>query len=168
MRLSNYSDYALRILIYLALQPDRLPTIAEIADSYAISKNHLMKVAHQLGQGGYIETVRGRGGGLRLGMPAAQIRVGDVVRFTEPDLAIVECMGEGPACRLTPACTLKGLLGEALQAFLGVLDEYSLADITRQKLTLGGLLGFPLPSREAAGGVKPQAAMISSAGPKNS
>lgn len=152
MRLSSYSDYALRILIYLALQPDRLPTIAEIADSYAISKNHLMKVAHQLGQGGYIETVRGRGGGLRLGKPAAQIRIGDVVRFTEPDLAIVECMGEGAACRLTPACTLKGLLGEALQAFLGVLDEYTLADITRQKLTLGSLLGLPLPSRETAGG----------------
>jgi Rrf2 family nitric oxide-sensitive transcriptional repressor len=88
-----------------------------------------------------------------------------VVRFTEPDLAIVECMGEGPACRLTPACTLKGLLGEALQAFLGVLDEYTLADITRQKRNLAGLLGLP---PEGGKPMKPQAAMISSAGPKNS
>lgn len=142
MRLSSYSDYALRILIYLALQPDELPTIAEIAERYAISKNHLMKVAHHLGLGGYIETVRGRGGGLRLGRAAEQIRLGDVVRYTEQDLAIVECMGEGNQCRLTPACTLRGVLGEALKAFLAVLDEYTLADIARQRLSLTSLLGL--------------------------
>src|ERR1700754_2427657 len=124
MRLSSYSDYALRILIFLAVQPEGLPTIAEIADRYGISKNHLMKVAHQLGVGGYIVTVRGRGGGLRLGRPAEEIVLGQVVRFTEQDLAIVECMGTGNECLLTPSCVLKGVLGEALQAFLAVLDEY--------------------------------------------
>jgi Rrf2 family transcriptional regulator, nitric oxide-sensitive transcriptional repressor len=159
MRLSGYTDYALRILIYLAVQPDRLPTIGEIADHYAISKNHLTKVAHQLGVAGYIETVRGRGGGLRLGKPAEEIGVGEVVRFAEQDLAIVECMGTENECRLTPSCALKGVLGEALQAFLAVLDEYSLADITRQKRSLAALLGVEPPV---------QAARISSAGPKNS
>ena len=144
MRLSSYSDYALRILIYLAVQSEGLPTIAEIADRYGISKNHLMKVAHQLGVGGYIETVRGRGGGLRLGKPAEQIVLGEVVRFTEQDLAIVECMGSGNECLLTPSCALKGVLGEALQAFLTVLDKYTLADIVRQKLGLSALLGLPM------------------------
>lgn len=143
MKLSSYSDYALRILIYLAVRPDALPTIAEIADHYAISKNHLMKVVHHLGVGGYIETVRGRGGGLRLGRPAEHVRIGDVVRYTEQDLAVVECLGKESACRLTPACTLKGVLGEALQAFLGVLDDYTLADVTRQKRSLALLLGLP-------------------------
>jgi len=141
MRLSSYSDYALRILIYLAVQPDKLPTIAEIAERYDISKNHLMKVAHQLGVGGYIETVRGRGGGLRLGKQPDAIRLGDVVRFTEQDLAIVECMGMENECLLTPACALKGVLGEALQAFLAVLDDYTLADIIRQKRSITALLG---------------------------
>lgn len=141
MRLSSYSDYALRILIYLAVQPDKLPTIAEIADRYGISKNHLMKVAHHLGVGGYIETVRGRGGGLRLGKQPEQIRLGEVVRFTEQDLAIVECMGTANECLLAPSCALKGVLGEALQAFLAVLDDYTLADIVRQRLSLTALLG---------------------------
>lgn len=142
MRLSSYSDYALRILIYVAVQPDKLPTIAEIADRYGISKNHLMKVAHQLGLGGYLETVRGRGGGLRLGKAPEQIRLGDVVRFTEQDLALVECMGTGNECLLTPSCVLKGVLGEALQAFLAVLDRYTLADIVRQGRSITALLGL--------------------------
>jgi len=146
MRLSSYSDYAMRILIYLALRPDDLPTIAEIADVYGISKNHLMKVVHQLGIGGYVETVRGRGGGLRLGKTPEQIRVGDVIRYTEQDLAIVECMGDKDGCRLTPACTLKGVLGEALRAFLSVLDDYTLEDIVRQRRNLASLLGISAPT----------------------
>jgi Rrf2 family nitric oxide-sensitive transcriptional repressor len=149
MRLSLYSDYALRVLMYLALQPERLPTISEIAGAYGISKNHLMKVAHQLGQQGYVETVRGRGGGLRLARPAEQIGLGAVVRFTEQDLAVVECMGDKNACALTPACALKGVIGEALQAFLGVLDDYSLADMVRQKRSLTAALGLPNSSPTA-------------------
>jgi len=143
MRLSLYSDYALRVLMYLALQQERLPTISEIAEAYGISKNHLMKVAHQLGMQGYIETVRGRGGGLRLAKPPEEIGIGSVVRFTEQDMAMVECMGEDSGCLLTPSCALRGIIGEALQAFLGVLDDYSLADITRQRRSLMALLELP-------------------------
>jgi len=129
--------------MYLALQQERLPTISEIAEAYGISKNHLMKVAHQLGVQGYIETVRGRGGGLRLAKPAEEIGIGSVVRFTEQDMAMVECMGEDGGCLLTPSCALRGIIGEALQAFLGVLDDYSLADITRQRRSLMALLDLP-------------------------
>ena len=91
MRLTVYTDYALRMLMYLALKDDGLATIEEIAQSYGISKNHLMKVAHQLGVAGYVDTVRGRNGGLRLAKPAKAIGLGEVVRHTEPDMAIVMC-----------------------------------------------------------------------------
>jgi len=104
LRLTVYTDYALRLLMYLALKEDQLATIAEIAKSFAISRNHLMKVAYQLGVAGYVETVRGRGGGLRLAKPAATIGLGDVVRCTEPDMAIASCFKlhpgrSGPAAR---------------------------------------------------------------------
>jgi Rrf2 family nitric oxide-sensitive transcriptional repressor len=148
MRLSSYTDYALRMLIYLALRRDGFPTISEVAQVHGISKNHLMKVAHHLGQGGYIETIRGRNGGLRLGRPADQIRIGDVVRYTEQDMSIVECMGasgEGPGCRLSPACKLRSALHEALRAFLDVLDNYTLADIVSNRHNLTALLGLPQP-----------------------
>lgn len=153
MRLSSYTDYALRLLMYLAVQRDGLPTISEVAQVYGISKNHLMKVAHQLGLGGYIETVRGRNGGLRLGRPAEQISIGDVIRYTEQDMAIVECMerprsGEAPrefGCRLSPDCNLRSALQEALQAFLAVLDGYTLADIVRNRRSLAALLDLPQP-----------------------
>jgi len=159
MRLSSYTDYALRMMMYLAVRQEGLPTISEIAQVYGISKNHLMKVAHQLGLGGFIETVRGRNGGLRLGRPPEQIRIGDVVRYTEQDMAIVECMaalhGDAPSCRLSPACTLRSALHEAKQAFLAVLDDYTLADIVRHRRSLAALLDLPQPpvppsvSREA-------------------
>ena len=104
MRLTVYTDYALRVLMYLALKEDRLATIAEIAESYDISRNHLMKVAHQLGVAGYVETVRGRGGGLRLAKPIAAIGLGEVVRYTEPDMAIVSCFEPlGAPCAIRPA-----------------------------------------------------------------
>ncbi len=149
MHLSSYTDYALRLLMYVAVRNDGLPTISEVAQAYGISKNHLMKVAHQLGLGGYLETVRGRNGGLRLGRPADQIRIGDVIRYTEQDLAIVECMAApngGPsACRLSPACTLRTALREALEAFLAVLDGYTLEDIVHQRQSVATLLGLPVP-----------------------
>ena len=150
MRLSSYTDYALRMLMYLAVRQDGMPTISEIAQVYGISKNHLMKVAHQLGLGGFVETVRGRNGGLRLGRPPEDIRVGDVVRYTEQDMNIVECMGALPSadesgCRLSPACTLRSALHEAKQAFLAVLDDYTLADIVRHRRSLAALLDLPQP-----------------------
>ncbi|MGQ9365092.1 Rrf2 family transcriptional regulator [Azospirillum sp. ST 5-10] len=155
MRLSSHTDYALRLLMFLAVQRDGLPTISEIAGVYGISKNHLMKIAHQLGLGGYIETVRGRNGGLRLGRPAEQIRIGDVVRYTERDLALVDCMGASdgtPLCRLNPACTLRSALQEALQAFLAVLDDYTLAEIVHNRRSLAALLDLPLPPAQRPAG----------------
>lgn len=129
MHVTRYTDYSLRVLIYLAVQSDRLATIQEIADSYDISKNHLMKVVHQLNKKGYIETVRGKKGGMRLRMAPSDINVGVLVRETEQDLNIVECFASKDACRISPVCGLKGMFGEALNAFMKTLDQYTLEDV---------------------------------------
>lgn len=130
MRLTVYTDFSLRVLMYVALHPDRRPTIGEIASSYGISKNHVMKVVHQLGVAGYIETVRGQSGGMRLARSADAINLGEVVRRTEPDLALVPCFEPvNSACVITPACKLRRALHEARAAFLAVLDSYSLGDL---------------------------------------
>jgi Rrf2 family nitric oxide-sensitive transcriptional repressor len=129
MRVTRYTDYSMRVLIYLALRESDRSTIRQISDAYGISKNHLMKVVQQLAALGYVESVRGVGGGLNLARPADQIRVGEVVRQMEPDLALVECMRSGNQCVITPACKLRTMLGRARESFLGTLDEYSLADI---------------------------------------
>jgi Rrf2 family nitric oxide-sensitive transcriptional repressor len=128
MRLTRYTDYALRTLIYLGLHEPQQSSIAEIARAYGISENHLTKVVHQLGRLGLVRTSRGRGGGLRLGKPPAEIVVGAVVRQTEDDLALVECFASG-ACAITAPCRLRRVLGEALAAFLAVLDRTTLADL---------------------------------------
>ncbi|GGC60279.1 RrF2 family transcriptional regulator [Marinobacter halophilus] len=129
MHITRYTDYSLRVLIYLAEQGDRLATIQEIADSYEISKNHLMKVVHQLNKKGYIETVRGKKGGMRLHMAPNEINIGVLVRETEQDLSIVECFSTKNACKIAPVCGLKGMFGQALKAFLDTLDKYTLADV---------------------------------------
>ena len=141
MRLNLQTDYALRLLMHLAVNKDTLCTIAGAAARYRISKNHLMKVAHILGREGFIETVRGRAGGLRLAGPARDINVGAVVRLMEADLAIVECFQGGKnECAITPACRLKGALNEALNAFIEVLDHYTLEDLTGRNAKLRALL----------------------------
>jgi Rrf2 family nitric oxide-sensitive transcriptional repressor len=153
VRLTIYTDYALRLLMYLAVKEDGLATIAEIAASYDISRNHLMKVAHQLGLAGYVETVRGRSGGLRLAKPADEIGLGEVVRYTEQDMALVPCFDPAaPNCTITPCCGLRSALGRASAAFLGVLDEYSLGDLVKQRARLRGLLAIEAtrPSRPSA------------------
>jgi Rrf2 family nitric oxide-sensitive transcriptional repressor len=143
VRLTVYTDYALRMLMYLALKEDQLATIAEIAESYDISKNHLMKVAHQLGVAGYVETVRGRGGGLRLAKPIEAIGLGEVVRYTEPDMAIVSCFEPvGAPCAIQSCCVLKRALKKARDAFIEVLDGYTLADLVRPQARLTSLLGI--------------------------
>jgi Rrf2 family transcriptional regulator, nitric oxide-sensitive transcriptional repressor len=137
MRLSRHTDYALRVLIHLAAAPDRLSSIAEIARAYAISQNHLMKVVNMLGRAGFVRTVRGRGGGIELARPAEEIRLGTVVRQSEPDLNLAEC----GSCLIAPACGMIDPLAEALGAFLAVLDRYSIADAALRKQDLAALLG---------------------------
>lgn len=137
MRLTTLSDYSLRVLMYLGARPERLATIQEIADAYGISENHLMKVVHRLAQHGFVETVRGRGGGLRLKGRADAIRLGAVVRAVEEDFCLVECFGADGVCRITDVCRLKGVLRLALGAFLETLDGWTLADLVAKpkKLT---------------------------------
>jgi Rrf2 family nitric oxide-sensitive transcriptional repressor len=137
MRLTNFSDYALRLLMYAAAREGELVTIEETAARYGISRTHLMKVANLLTRAGYLTAVRGRSGGLRLGMPQEAIRLGDVVRATEPDFDLVECFAAGGACRITPTCRLRGVLGEALVAFVSVLDGYTLADLALRPADFG-------------------------------
>src|SRR4029079_16807777 len=149
MRLTVYTDYALRLLMYLALKDDGLATIEEIAKSYGISKNHLMKVAHQLGVAGFIDTVRGRRGGLRLAKPTKAIGIGDGVRHTEPDMAIVMCFEPINAdCAVLPYCVLRKALARARDAFVDVIDDYALSDLVKQRATLQTMLSI--------GAVKPQ------------
>lgn len=137
MRLSLYSDYALRLLMRLALEEGRLVTIQEVSEAYRISANHLMKIAHQLGREGYIETVRGRNGGLRLARAPEDINVGELVRRTEEGFDLVECFDRKTnRCVITDVCRLRGLLDEALEAFLGVLDGHSLADLVSDNSAL--------------------------------
>lgn len=130
MRLTQFTDYALRLLIFAAIHSDRLITIEQTADAYGISRNHLMKVANHLTREDYLKAVRGRSGGLMLARPPAQIGLGRVIRSTEPDFAIVECFGEDSSCRLTPSCRFRAIVGGALGAFLAEMDRYTLADLT--------------------------------------
>lgn len=131
MRLNLQTDYALRLLMHLAANTQKLVTIAEVADRFRISRAHLMKVAYLLGKEGLIKTVRGRAGGLRLARDAREIRVGDVFRFMEGTSELVGCVGGAQGdCLVSKTCRLRGILGEALAGFLSVLDRYTLADLT--------------------------------------
>lgn len=160
MRLTLHTDYALRTLIFVGLRPGRLASIGEIAAAFRISENHLTKVVHGLGRAGFLETLRGRGGGLRLARPAAEIRLGDVVRATEEDMALVACFPAAPGAPVAPPCLIAGscelqkLLAEALAAFMAVLDRATLADILEPRAAaLRAQLGLPpaLPAAPAAG-----------------
>ena len=144
VRLTVYTDYSLRTLMYLGVRGnEHLTTIQEIADAYQISKNHLMKVTYDLGQHGYIETIRGRGGGIRLAVDPNDINIGEVVRKTEEDFHIVECFNpESNLCKISPECQLKFALNQALKAYLAVLDSYTLADVLVSKDALTELFGI--------------------------
>src|SRR4051794_19803006 len=145
MRLTAYTDYTLRTLIYLALRPERQATIAEIAGAYRISPNHLMKIVHHLSVAGDVATLRGQHGGLRLARPPQAINIGAVVRRTEPDWELAACFGDGPGCVIAPDCVLAGTLTEALAAFLSVLDRVTLADLVAPRQPLPPPLGRPPP-----------------------
>lgn len=136
MRLTYLTDYSLRVLMYVSAVPQRLVTIQEIAQGYGISENHLMKVVHGLAQHGFIETVRGRGGGIRLARPASDITVGAVVRAVEDDFALVECFRTDNTCRITPVCRLRGALQDALSAYFEVLDNRTLAELVAKPKAL--------------------------------
>ncbi|TGN40402.1 RrF2 family transcriptional regulator [Marinobacter confluentis] len=129
MHITRYTDYSLRVLIYLATRDNELSTIQQIADSYDISRNHLMKVVHQLNKKGYIETIRGKKGGMKLRMHPGDINIGVLVRETEQDLSVVECLSGNNGCRIAPVCGLKGMFNEAVEAFLKTLDQYTLQDV---------------------------------------
>jgi Rrf2 family nitric oxide-sensitive transcriptional repressor len=134
MQLTLYTDYSLRVLIYLGLRRDRLSTVSEIAESYGISRNHLVKVVHNLASLGFIQSTRGKGGGLSLARAPEHINIGDVVRHTEQNFNIVECFdGKNRACPITAVCRLKGVLSDAASAFMRVLDGYSLADVLKNE-----------------------------------
>lgn len=141
MRLTTFSDYGLRVLMYLGVHDECRVTIGDIADAYGVSENHLMKVVHHLAQRGYIETTRGKGGGMRLARPPEKINVGEVVRGTEENLVLVECFDPATCdCRIEPACVLKGVLGRAVDAFFATLGRYTLADLLATKPRLARTL----------------------------
>ena len=133
MQLTLHTDYALRVLIYLTQTRDDLATISEIADFYQISRNHLVKIVHHLSSAGFIQTTRGKNGGMKLARSAELISIGDVVRRMEPNFDIVECFNaDNPACVVSAVCALKSALYQAGNEFLGVLDRFTLADAMEQ------------------------------------
>ncbi|MBN8830702.1 MAG: Rrf2 family transcriptional regulator [Sphingomonadales bacterium] len=135
MKLTLFTDYSMRVLLYLGARPERLCSIGEVAQAYRISRNHLMKVVNELVRSGYVESVRGRGGGIRLGKPPQQINIGALVRHTEDGFDLVDC----GRCVVAPACGLPGVLNEALAAFMAVLDRYTLADLLTRRRDLMSL-----------------------------
>jgi Rrf2 family nitric oxide-sensitive transcriptional repressor len=141
MRLTTFTDYTIRVLIYLALDREKLATAGELADSYGISHNHLTKVVHYLGQQGYIETIRGKGGGMRLALSPEVVNIGVLIRQTEQNSILVECFSpQSSQCRILPACRLAGVLSEAQEAFFKVLEKYTLADLVSNASALDHLL----------------------------
>lgn len=146
MKLTAYTNFALRTLMYCALRGDRLSRVQDIADAYGISKSHLVKAAYELGQLGYLENVRGRNGGIRLAKKPEEIVVGEVVRHTEGEMALVECFNPlTNTCPLMEVCRLNRAFLRARDAFLAVLDELTLADITSNQRPLRGRLRIPEP-----------------------
>lgn len=130
MQLTKFTDYSLRILIYLAEHPDRLSTIGEVAELHRIPKHHFVKIAHNLAKLGYIKSVQGKGGGICLNRPAEDINVGKLVRDVEPNFYIVECFdSRNSSCRIVGTCKLRGVLHEALKEFYSVLDNNTLSDL---------------------------------------
>lgn len=160
MRLTTFTDYTLRVLMYLAIDADRQATIPEIAAAYGISENHLMKVVHQLVRGGLVESIRGKGGGILLALAASDIRLGEVVRKAEGERAIVECLSPEDRCAITPVCRLTRVLAEAFAALYATLDRYTLADLVGNREELQQILMPPPASEESATQIEDAGAMM--------
>jgi Rrf2 family nitric oxide-sensitive transcriptional repressor len=152
MQLTRFTDYSLRTLMYLGLNHERLVTIAEIAEMYRVSENHLMKIVHRLGQHGYIETIRGKGGGMRLARPADRIRIGELVRDTEENMDLAECFNpRNRDCPMLPECALQAALFTARESFLERLNGYTVADLIANKQSAGEVVvRFPASRKKAA------------------
>jgi Rrf2 family transcriptional regulator, nitric oxide-sensitive transcriptional repressor len=145
MQLTQYTDFALRTLMALGLAPAQKLTVTQVSQAYGISRNHLVKVVVKLAEQGYVETLRGKGGGMRLARSPESIRIGDVVRVMENELGVVECLqADGGSCVIAPVCRLKGLMRTATRKFIEELDEHTLADLVRQRAPLSKLLGIPV------------------------
>jgi len=151
MQLTLYSDFSLRVLVYLGLKTDKLSTISEMAENYNISRNHLIKVVHNLSTKGFVDAVRGKGGGVRLARPPEQIILGDVLRLTEPHFNLVECFDKNDPgdCPIIAVCNLRGGLRKALEAFMNVLDNITLADVLNQPDELAKSLNIDVPFSRA-------------------
>lgn len=143
MRLTTFSDYSMRVIMYLGLQHGQLVTISDIAKAYLISENHLTKVVHHLAQRGYVETVRGKGGGLRLVRDPVTINIGEMIRDSEGETGLLPCLDSHDMCRIQPSCKLMGILREAQVALYAVLDKYTLADLLQQEAPLAQILMHP-------------------------
>ena len=146
MKLTRYTDYAMRVLLHLAARDDGRSSIGEIARVYGISQNHLMKVVQDLGKAGFLRTIRGRTGGVELAMPASEIVIGQVVRRTEEGFQLVDCS----TCLIAKACSLPRVLNEATAAFIAVLDKYTVADLLDRRSDMRGLFGITDPVDLAA------------------
>ena len=144
MQLTLFTDYALRTLVFLALQPEQhLSTITEVADRFSISRNHVVKIVHQLGMKGYIDTIRGKHGGIRLARARAEINLGDLIADMEDMSCLMDCQREG--CRLSPGCRFQSIMRKAMRAFMAVLAEFTLADLVRDEERMCDLLGLEIP-----------------------
>lgn len=150
MELSRFTDYAMRVLIYTAARSPEKVTLRELADAYRVSHHHLVKIVHKLGALGYLRNQRGRTGGIYIGRPPASIRLGDVIRHTETHFNLVECFNPATdTCRISPVCRLKGIFNEAGEAFLGVMDNYTLADLVSNRVGVLKLLPAHPPLQPA-------------------
>ena len=146
MRISQFTDYSLRLLILAAARAPGMITVGEVADAYGISRNHLTKVAHELGRAGYLATVRGRGGGIKLAIPAESIRIGRLVKLCESDSTFVECFdSKTNRCAITPVCQLAHALAHAESAFYQDLDAHTLADLVPDRHGVLSALGYSQP-----------------------
>lgn len=157
MELSRFSDYSLRVLMYAAARENQKVTLGELALAYRISHHHLVKIVHYLGKMGYLSNRRGRSGGILLGRKPGEIRVGDVIRHTETHFNLAECFNPATdACRISPTCRLKGVFHEARDAFLDVLDNYTIEDLVQNRspllrlLSLNGAAPQPVPPASAS------------------
>lgn len=150
MHLTTFSDYSMRVMMYLGLQHGSLVTIADIAQAYNISENHLTKVVHHLAQRGYVETLRGKGGGLRLARDLATVNIGEMVRASEGETGLLPCLDKEESCCIQPSCKLMGMLREAQTAMFDVLDKYTLADLLQHEEPLARILMHSRPAAPSA------------------